>query len=112
MKLATEGDKRIGNKFSPGRPKGLQNKAAESIKTLFALIMEGEQENFKDALEKVRKESPKDYINILIKISERFVPQLSNTSITDAEGNSLPIQIILPQNPRPPDEEQNPISIE
>jgi len=91
-----------GNKFSPGRTKGIQNKTAERIKTLFALILEGEEKNFKDALERVRKESPKDYVNILIKISERFVPQLSNTSITDLEGNAVPLQIVLPQNPNLP----------
>jgi len=99
---AKPGDKRIGNKFSPGRPKGKQTSNAERIKAAFAELLEGEHKKMGMALERVRKESPKDYLELCIKISERFVPKITATSITDLEGNAMPLQIILPQNPNLP----------
>jgi hypothetical protein len=90
----------IGNDFATGRPKGQPNKITASMRELFAHILEEEQDNFIDALEKVRKNNPKEYVQILIKISERFVPPVTKHEITGADGEELkPIQIILPAKP-------------
>jgi hypothetical protein len=90
-----------GNNYNPkGRGKGNVNKITMQTRELFAHILEEEQDNFIDALEKVRKNNPKEYVQILIKISERFVPPVTKHEITGADGEELkPIQIILPAKP-------------
>ena len=86
-----------GNDYATGRPKGQPNKITAKTRELFAHILEEEQDNFIEALQRVRATSPKDYVQIMIKISERFVPAVSKHEITGADGEALkPIQIILP----------------
>jgi hypothetical protein len=87
----------IGNDYTTGRPKGQPNKITAKTRELFAQILEQEQENFIEALDKVRKTNPKEYVHIMIKLSERFVPAVSKHEITGANGEELkPINIILP----------------
>jgi hypothetical protein len=94
----------IGNDFATGRPKGQPNKITAKTRELFAHILEEEQNNFIEALEKVRAVSPKDYVLIMIKLSERFVPPVTKTEITGPDGEEFrPIQIILP---KPPEDEE------
>ena len=90
----------IGNDFATGRPKGQPNKITAQMRELFAHILEEEQDNFIEALDKLRKTNVKEYVHIMIKISERFVPPVTKTEITGADGQELkPIQIILPAKP-------------
>ena len=90
------------NNYNPaGRGKGNVNKITMKTRELFAQILEEEQNNFIEALDKVRKTNPKEYVQIMIKISERFVPAVSKHELTGADGEELkPIQIILPQKPK------------
>jgi hypothetical protein len=89
------------NNYNPkGRGKGNANKITMKTRELFAHILEEEQDNFIEALQRVRATSPKDYVQIMIKISERFVPPVQKHEITGADGEELkPIQIILPKPP-------------
>ena len=91
----------LQNNYNPkGRGKGNVNKITMKTRELFAHILEEEQDNFIEALDKVRKQNPKEYLTIMIKISERFVPAVSKHEITGADGEALkPIQIILPNQP-------------
>lgn len=89
-----------GNDYGQGRPKGVPNAITAKTRELFAQILEAEQDNFIEALDKVRKTNPKEYVHIMIKLSERFVPPVSKHEITGADGEQLkPIQIILPTRP-------------
>jgi hypothetical protein len=67
--------------------------------------MESEQENFKAALEELRISSPKDYIMVMTKLSQKFLPDLTQTALTNADGSNIePVQIILPPRPTKEDE--------
>ena len=88
-----------------GRPPGNPNRTTQIVRNLFATILEDEQENFKAALEQLRVESPKDYITVMTKLSQKFLPDLTQTALTNADGSNLePIQIILP-SPRKDEDE-------
>ena len=90
----------VGNPGGPGRPPGLPNKTTMMVRNLFATILEDEQENFKAALEQLRVESPKDYVQVMTKLSAKFLPDLTVTALQNADGTNLePMQIIIPQQP-------------
>ena len=87
-----------------GRPPGSTNKTTLMVRQLFADILEAEQENFKEALERLRQESPKDYVQVVTKLSQKFLPDLTITAIQNADGSNIePMQIIIP--PQPPKED-------
>ena len=87
----------VGNPGGPGRPPGLPNKTTQMVRQLFADILENEQENFKEALERLRLESPKDYVQVMTKLSAKFLPDLTVTALQNADGSNIePMQIILP----------------
>ncbi len=90
-----------GNNYNPGgRPKGSVNETTKQIKQVFANLLEGQERQLEDALEKVRLTNPKAYLELYIRLSERFVPQVSRAEITGQDGEALqPIQIILPTKP-------------
>jgi hypothetical protein len=87
----------VGNPGGPGRPPGLPNRTTAIVRQLFADILESEQENFKAALEQIRVESPKDYVNVMTKLSQKFLPDMTTTILQNADGSNIePVQIILP----------------
>jgi hypothetical protein len=87
-----------------GRPPGNPNRTTQIVRNLFATILEDEQENFKAALETLRLESPKDYVQVMTKLSAKFLPDLTVTALQNADGTNLePMQIIIP--PQPPRDE-------
>jgi hypothetical protein len=96
----------VGNPGGPGRPPGLPNKTTQMVRKLFADILEAEQDNFKEALERLRQESPKDYVQVLTKLSQKFLPDLTVTALMNSDGSNIePMQIILPP-PQPREEDE------
>ena len=87
-----------GNQYSPGRPKGAINETSRRVKEVFANLLEGREEELNDALNKLRDKDPKAFLEMFIKVSERFVGQVSRTEITAQDGEPFqPIQIVLPK---------------
>jgi hypothetical protein len=87
----------VGNPGGPGRPPGLPNKTTQMVRQLFADILEDEQDNFREALERLRQESPKDYVAVMTKLSAKFLPDMTTTILQNADGSNIePMQIILP----------------
>tara|TARA_R110000822_G_scaffold119712_3_gene252838 strand:- start:719 stop:1015 length:297 start_codon:yes stop_codon:yes gene_type:complete len=90
----------VGNPGGPGRPPGLPNRTTAIVRQLFADILESEQDNFRAALEQLRQDSPKDYVQVMTKLSQKFLPDMTTTILQNADGSNIePMQIILPPNP-------------
>jgi hypothetical protein len=80
-----------------GRPKGSPNQTTAMVRQLFADILESEQDNFREALERLRQENPKEYVQVLTKLSQKFLPDMTTTILQNADGSNIePVQIILP----------------
>ena len=83
-----------------GRPK-TPNKITTDIREAFANLLKGREEELNEALNKLRDKDPKSYLEMYVKISQRFVPEVSRSELTGLDGEPFqPIQIILPTNPK------------
>jgi hypothetical protein len=90
-----------GNNYNPnGRPKGSINQVSARIRDAFANLLEGREEELHEALDKLKEKDPKAYLEMYVKISQRFVPEVSRAEITGQDGEAFqPINIILPTKP-------------
>jgi len=90
-----------GNNYNPnGRPKGAVNETTRRVKEIFANLLEGREEELHRALDQLRDSNPRAYLELYVKISERFVGPVTRQVLEDTEGNSVaPIQIVLPPKP-------------
>lgn len=88
-----------GNNYNPGgRPRGAVNETTRQIKEVFARILEGREEELSQALDKLREKDPKSFLEMYVKISQRFVPEVSRAELTGQDGEPFqPIQIVLPK---------------
>ena len=68
----------MGKKFekgNSGKPKGAENKTTKAAKELFVSIMEGEVDNIKASLDKIRVKDPGKYLEVLSKFFPYFIPK-------------------------------------
>jgi hypothetical protein len=68
----------MGKKFEKGnlgKPKGAVNKTTQAAREIFLSIMEGQQQNIEECLEKVRKKDPAKYLEVLSKFYPYFIPK-------------------------------------
>ena len=80
-----------------GRPK-TPNKITTEIRDVFSRLLQGREEELNDSLNKLRDKDPKSYLEMYVKISQRFVPEVSRAEITGMDGEAFqPIQIVLPK---------------
>ena len=81
--------------FKPGDPninregrKG-PNKSTKMIKEAFALLLENNLDSMSTWLTQVAGDDPKAAMELMIKLSERFVPKLSQQALTNEDGSDL-----------------------
>ena len=80
-----------------GRPK-TPNKITTEIRDVFSRLLQGREQELNDSLDKLRDKDPKSYLEMYVKISQRFVPEVSRSELTGLDGEPFqPIQIILPK---------------
>ena len=72
-----------------GRKKGSQNKYTKQTKEAFGMLLQGNLDNLSRWLEQVAENDPKEALKIIMSLSERFVPKLSQQALTDADGENL-----------------------
>jgi len=72
-----------------GRQKGSQNRYTKDVKEAFGMLLQGNLDNLSLWLEQIAETDPKAAMDIVIRLSERFVPKLSQQQITDGEGGDL-----------------------
>ncbi|SRR5260221_811696 len=67
---------------SRGRPKGTPNKSTAIVKDTIALIVNKQIEKVNKILDKVAKDDPARFVEIVLKLSEFVAPKLSRQEVT------------------------------
>lgn len=65
------------------------NHATKQIKEAFAKLLEDNLDEMSVWLGEVAQNDPKSALDLMLKMSERFVPKLAQTQLTDGEGGDL-----------------------
>ncbi len=65
------------------------NKSTKMMKEAFALLVENNLDNMTIWLSQVASEDPGKAMDLMIKLSERFVPALARTEVTAKDGEDL-----------------------
>lgn len=79
-----KGDPNINRKgrFGP-------NNATKQIKEAFAMLLDENLGEMSQWLETVAQDDPKAALELMIKLSERFVPKLSQQALTNEDGSDI-----------------------
>jgi len=72
-----------------GKKPGTLNGTTKQVKEAFALLLEGNLDNMTGWLQNIAIEDPTKAFDLMIRLSERFVPKLAQTQITDGDGGDL-----------------------
>lgn len=72
-----------------GRPKGKSNVITQEIKDAFALVLQNKLPDLEAYLNRVAEQDPGKAIELIIKLSTRFLPELARTEITGADGKDF-----------------------
>lgn len=84
-----------------GRPVGSTNEVNNAIKTAFAMLLHNQLPNLEAWLAEGAKKDPLKTADLLLRVSERFMPSLSRTELVGKDGEAFtPITIHLPNIPK------------
>ena len=72
-----------------GRKRGSMNRSTKMIKEAFGRLLEDNLENMTQWLGQIATDNPKEAMDLMLRMSERFVPKLRSTEITGPEGEDL-----------------------
>ena len=72
-----------------GRPVGASSEQTKRMKESFAFLIEGNLDRMTEWLDQIAEQDPGKAMDIIIRLSERFVPKLSQQQLTDADGGDL-----------------------
>jgi hypothetical protein len=72
-----------------GRPVGSQNNATKLMKQSFAMLIENNLPMMETWLQEIAANDPGKAFDIIIRLSERFVPALARTELTSADGQDI-----------------------
>jgi len=72
-----------------GRTVGTKNNSTKMIKEAYAMLVENNLENMSGWLNEIAANDPKAAMELVIKLSERFVPALARTELTAADGEDI-----------------------
>ena len=72
-----------------GRPKGSPNKITEQIREAYAMVLENRLPDLERWIMQVSHEDPAKAADLLMKLSERFLPMLSRQEVTGKDGEDL-----------------------
>lgn len=86
-----------GRKKTGGRTKGSVNADNRDIKDAFRHLVEMNLDNMTGWLAHIAAENPYRAIEIVLDMSERFVPKLSRTELAGDSAQPIPVQFYLPQ---------------
>lgn len=84
--MFVKGDPRIN---TAGKKPGTVNHDTTKMKAAFALLIENNLDEMTTWLARIAQQDPGRAMDLVIKLSERFVPRLSQQALTDADGENL-----------------------
>jgi hypothetical protein len=84
--MFSKGDPNINRS---GKKPGTQNEQTRRMKESFAFLIEGNLDRMTEWLDQIAEVDPKSAMDIIIRLSERFVPKLSQQQLTDGDGGDL-----------------------
>lgn len=82
----TKGDPNINRN---GRPKGSPNKISEEIREAYAMVLQNKLPDLERWITQVSHDDPARAADLLMRLSERFLPMLARTEITGKDGEDL-----------------------
>ena len=100
----TKGDPNI---WRGGRPKGTKNKISEEIREQFANVLANKMPDMERWLQQTAQENPGKALELMMKLSERFLPALQRTEITGADGEELFKNITFKFGGEPTEDQQS-----
>jgi len=65
------------------------NKSTKLMKEAFAMLVESNLPNMDRWISQIASEDPAKAMDLIIKLSERFVPALARTEVTGADGEDI-----------------------
>lgn len=65
------------------------NQSTKMMKEAFAMLVENNLEHMSEWLDRIAQDDPAKAMDLVIKLSERFVPALARTELTAKDGDSL-----------------------
>jgi len=65
------------------------NKSTKLMKEAFAHLVEMNLPRMNELLDRVAEDDPRAALDLIIKLSERFVPALARTELTSSDGEDL-----------------------
>lgn len=72
-----------------GRGKGVPNKSTAQIREAYQKLVDDNLDNMKVWLEKVAEDDPNKALDMMLKLSEYFIPKLARQELTGADGKDL-----------------------
>ena len=82
----TSGDPNINRN---GRPKGSRNHVTKIIEEQFGNVLENKLPDLERWIQQTAQENPAKAADLLMRLSERFLPLIARTEITGADGQDL-----------------------
>lgn len=70
-----------GNKLGKGRPKGSPNKTTQEVRDAYQLFTEVNMDKFQEWIDKVATKNPAKAMEIVLAMSEYFLPKLQRTEV-------------------------------
>ena len=95
-----------------GRPKGSPNKITEQIREAYAMVLENRLPDLERWIMQVSHDDPAKAADLLMKLSERFLPMLSRQEVTGKDGEDLFKNLKFEFGPTDNTEESNPEDID
>ena len=89
-----------------GRPKGSKNKITQEIREQFSNILENRMPLFDDWLMQTAQNDPAKAMEIVMKLSERFLPVLSRSEISGIDGEPIGFEFKFGQKTQKADEDE------
>jgi hypothetical protein len=78
-----------GNSYGRGRGKGTPNKTTAEIREAYQKLVDDNLDNMKVWLERVAEDDPNKALDMMLKLSEYFIPKLARQELTGPDGKDL-----------------------